>query len=312
MFSFCLEICPNIKLIKKDDSVPLSLRKGAIMNIIQVSGVQKRYDEKMALKGIDFSVSEGEIFGFLGPNGAGKTTTLKILAGQRQPSGGTATIFGMDVTRDKEKIQSEIGYVPEKTNLYERLTVGQNLDFFCRLYRCSSKGIDSYLERVGLQDEKNTPVKKLSKGMKQKVLLIRALLHRPKLLFLDEPTSGLDPASADSIHHILKELNHEGTSIFLTSHNMEEVDKLCDRVAFLHEGEIVAGGSPDELKLRYASRSLRVLVENGTVEEKELSMDAPETALLVSLWLRRGMVKAIHSNEPTLADIFVTLTGRGF
>jgi ABC-2 type transport system ATP-binding protein len=278
--------------------------------MIEVVNLEKHYGAKAALKGISFSVNQGEIFGFLGPNGAGKTTTLKILAGQRQPSGGRASIFGMDVSRDREKIQAGLGFVPEKTNLYERLTVYQNLDFFARLYRCDRKSIHAYLERVGLQGEINLPVKKLSKGMMQKVLLVRALIHQPRLLFLDEPTSGLDPASAGNIHDILRELNREGTTIFLTSHNMEEVEKLCGRVAFLHEGCIMTEGTPDEIKLRHADRKVRVLVHNGTLDEKVLDMDGPETATLLTYWFRHGMVKSIHSSEPTLADIFVQVTGR--
>ncbi|EEG78017.1 ABC transporter ATP-binding protein [Dethiobacter alkaliphilus] len=280
--------------------------------MIEVSSLQKEYGDKLALKGIDFSVADGEVFGFLGPNGAGKTTTLKILAGQLQPTGGQATILGMDVTTQKQVVQLNIGFVPEKTNLYERLTVAQNLQFFCRLYNCKADNMDEYLHKVDLLKEKNTPVKQLSKGMKQKVLLVRALLHRPKLLFLDEPTSGLDPTSADNMHRILQDINKAGTTVFLTSHNMEEVEKLCHRVAFLNEGRIVAQGSPEELKLQYADRTLRVLLDDGSKEEKVLDMDCKETSTLVSCWLRHGKVRAIHSSEPTLADIFVKVTGRDF
>lgn len=281
--------------------------------MIEVAALQKQFGVKEALKGIDFTVADGEIFGFLGPNGAGKTTTLKILAGQLRASSGQAKIMGMDVTLEKEKVQANIGFVPEKTNLYERLTVAQNLQFFCRLYHCNQDNVDVFLERVDLLQEKNTPVKKLSKGMKQKVLLVRALMHQPKLLFLDEPTSGLDPTSASNMHQILQELNQGGTTIFLTSHNMEEVEKLCDRVAFLNEGRIVATGAPGELKLQHATRTLRVLIDNGTVlEEKKLDMDSVEVPALVAYWLRHGQVQAIHSSEPTLADIFVKVTGRDF
>jgi len=277
--------------------------------MIKVQNLSKRYGQKNALKGASFHVSRGEIFGFLGPNGAGKTTTIKILSGQIAPTGGTAYILGMDVTHEQSRIQANMGIVPEKANLYERLTIEQNLDFFCRLYNADRSQIDYYLKRVDLLQEKRTPVGKLSKGMKQKVLLIRALLHKPSWLFLDEPTSGLDPASAATIHTILRQLNEEGMTIFLTSHNMEEVEKLCHRVAFLNEGSIVATGTPEELKLQYATRQLRVLLE-GEETERILEMDKPQTADTVAAWLRAGKVRSIHSSEPTLADIFVRLTGR--
>jgi ABC-2 type transport system ATP-binding protein len=277
--------------------------------MIKVQSLSKRYGQKDALKSASFHVSRGEIFGFLGPNGAGKTTTIKILSGQIAPTGGTAYILDMDVTQEQSRIQANMGIVPEKANLYERLTIEQNLDYFCRLYNADRSQIDYYLDRVDLLQEKRTPVGKLSKGMKQKVLLIRALLHKPNLLFLDEPTSGLDPASAATIHTILRQLNEEGMTIFLTSHNMEEVEKLCHRVAFLNEGSIVATGTPEELKLQYATRQLRVLLE-GEETERILEMDKPQTADTVAAWLRAGKVRSIHSSEPTLADIFVRLTGR--
>ena len=172
--------------------------------MIEVNSLIKSYGDKRALKGISFQVREGEIFGFLGPNGAGKTTTLRILTGQLKADSGEAKIMDLDVMKGAKELHSHIGVVPEETNLYERLTIGQNLDLFCRLYGCDIKQTDYYLERIGMLKEKNTQVKKLSKGMKQKVLLVRALLHSPKILFLDEPTSGLDPASADTIHRILR------------------------------------------------------------------------------------------------------------
>lgn len=281
--------------------------------MIEVRNLQKQYGEKTALKGISFTVEPGEIFGLLGPNGAGKSTTLKILTGQLPPSYGEARVLGMDAIGENRKIQSDIGIVPEKANLYERLTIGQNLEFFCRLYNCDTKRIDAYLDRVKLLHEKSTLVKKLSKGMKQRVLLVRALLHKPRVLFLDEPTSGLDPSSAGDIHRLLAELNREGMTLLLTSHNMEEVEKLCHRVAFLNNGEIAAEGTPEGLKLKYAENRLRVLVEeNGSVSEIFISTSGEESARLISGWIRSGRLKSIHSCEPTLADIFMKVTGRDF
>lgn len=279
--------------------------------MIRVENLKKRYGEKVALKGISFKVQPGEIFGLLGPNGAGKTTTIKILTGQLLPDEGEAKIKGKDPLKDREKLRPVMGVVPEQTNLYERLTIGQNLEFFCRLYNCNLQNVDEYLRLVDLLDERDTQVKKLSKGMRQRVLLIRALLHRPEVLFLDEPTSGLDPSSADNIHRLLTRLNMEGLTILLTSHNMEEVDKLCHRVAFLDKGSIVIMGSPEELKLKYTNRKMKVLIKNGQeLEERILEMDSEESARLLAEWIQQDRLQVIHSCEPTLADIFVMVTGR--
>jgi len=279
--------------------------------LIRVNNLIKKYGEKTALKGISFKVNQGEIFGFLGPNGAGKTTTIKILTGQLLFNSGKASIYGKDVHRDKETIRPLIGVVPEETNLYERLTVKQNLEFFCRLYGCDLNIIHEYLQMINLVNERDTRVRKLSKGMKQKVLLIRALLHQPEVLFLDEPTSGLDPSAANNIHSLLQDLNQKGMTIFLTSHNMEEVDRLCHRVAFLDCGSIVATGSPDELKLKYSSGQVKVLIKNDqSLEEKTLNLYTRESGRLIEEWISQDRLMSIHSCEPSLADIFVKVTGR--
>ncbi|MGM0414961.1 MAG: ABC transporter ATP-binding protein [Bacillota bacterium] len=284
--------------------------------LIKIEGLRKTYDKRLALKGISFQVKPGEIFGLLGPNGAGKTTTIKILTGQRQADSGQALLFGVEVFGNQEQLLKKVGVVPEDANLYERLTIEQNLNFFRRLYQCSDELIDYYLEKVRLINEKNTKIKDLSKGMKQKVLLVRALIHRPEILILDEPTSGLDPGAAKSIHNILLDLKSEGITILLTSHNMEEVDKLCDNVGFLNQGELVAKGSPMDLKLNYSEDRVKILYykenssENEFVEET-LNLNNPDTGDFISDLVKSERIKSIHSLEPTLADIFVSLTGRG-
>jgi ABC-2 type transport system ATP-binding protein len=281
--------------------------------MIKVEHLKKVYGTKTAVNDISFDVKKGEIFGFLGPNGAGKTTTMKILTGQLLPSYGEASVMGMDVTKMKAEVKSGIGVVPENANLYERLTVEQNLKFFCGLYGCDTGNIDNYLEAVSLLKEKGTQVKKLSKGMKQRVLLVRALLHNPKILMLDEPTSGLDPSSADEIHCLLRKLNSEGMTIMLTSHNMEEVNKLCDRTAFLNSGSIAELGTPEELKLKYADRKVKVLLDGrNSLEQKVVGLDSEESAGLIAGWIREGRLRSIHSCEPTLAEIFMKVTGREF
>ena len=283
--------------------------------LINVEDLKKTFGKRIALKGISFEVEAGQIFGLLGPNGAGKTTTIKLLTGQLRADAGQAKLFGNEVFGKQEELLKKVGIVPEDANLYERLTIEQNLNFFKRLYQCSDDLIDFYLEKVNLINEKKTRVKDLSKGMKQKVLLVRALIHRPEILILDEPTSGLDPASADSLHNILLDLKNEGITILLTSHNMEEVDKLCDRVGFLNQGELVASGKPVDLKLNYSEDRVKVLYypqksNKQNLVEKTLQLDDPDTGEFIADLIQYGRIKSIHSLEPTLADIFVKLTGR--
>ncbi len=279
--------------------------------MIEINKLAKSYNGTRALRGINLRVEQGEIFGLLGPNGAGKTTTIRLLTGQLKPDSGQARIFGRDVFKDREKILKNLGVVPEETNLYERLTILQNLKFFCRLYQVDYARISEYLEMVGLLQEQDRQVKDLSQGMKQKVLLIRPLLHDPEILFLDEPTSGLDPGSASVIHRILQDLNRQGMTVLLTSHNMEEVDKLCHRVAFLNQGQLVEQGIPRDLKLQHSRQQIRVVFqEQEEINEDFLELQGKESAEFIAGLIAEGRLKAIHSQEPTLADIFVEITGR--
>lgn len=278
--------------------------------MIKVENLKKNYGSKQALNGIDFTIEKGEIFSLLGPNGAGKTTTVKILTGQLNPNGGSVEIMDRDVFQNRKFLRPHMGVMPEETNLYERLSVRNNLKFFCRLYDAKFDKIAEYLDTVGMLAEADTPVKKLSRGMKQKVLLVRSLLHEPEVLFLDEPTSGLDPVSAASIHRLLERLNNEGLTILLTSHDMEEVDRLSDRIAFLHNGNIAAQGQPTLLKLNHAEGQIEVLLQvNGEIEEKRLEINSENDADDLARWMKEGKLTAIHSCEPTLAEIFVDVTG---
>jgi ABC-2 type transport system ATP-binding protein len=279
--------------------------------VIEVRELRKAFGPVTALAGISFSVAKGETFGFLGPNGAGKTTAIRILTGRLKADSGTSSVLGQEPSSGTREIIGRIGVVPEETNLYERLTVRQNLEFFCRLFGAPFTAIDPYLEETGLAGHENRPVKKLSKGMKQRALLVRALLHGPEILFLDEPTSGLDPVSAAGIHKILKRLAAEGVTIFLTSHNMEEVDFLCGRVAFLDRGFIVEQGVPSELKLKFGLKEMEAVVGNGgALERRRLPLAGAESAAAISGWIASGNLKSVHSCEPTLADIFRKVTGR--
>ncbi|WP_020617329.1 ABC transporter ATP-binding protein [Paenibacillus daejeonensis] len=279
-----------------------------MQSIIEVEHLEKRYNKKQALKQISFQVRPGEIFGFLGPSGSGKTTTVKILTSQLRHSSGHVQVLGDDPNRSRHAgFLSKIGVLTDNSGLYERLSVHDNLILFCRLYGVPDRRIDEVLEAMNLSDDRHTQVGKLSKGMKQRVTLGRAILHEPAILFLDEPTSALDPVNGGRIRETLREMNRRGTTIFLTTHNMEEAEELCDRVAFLNHGEISALDTPQALRLQHGDRSITVTTAHG----KQVVQPNAEGAEYIRELMRRGELLAIHSNEPTLGDIFVTLTGRG-
>ncbi|WP_338752126.1 ABC transporter ATP-binding protein [Bacillus sp. FJAT-52991] len=276
-------------------------------HIIEVNQLMKTFGHKTALKNINFTIKKGEIFGFLGPSGSGKTTTVKILTSQLLHSNGEVKVFGTDIKKFNHDHLKRIGILTDNSGLYERLSIYDNLSLFAKLYDVNQSRIDEVLNEVNLINDKKTLVKKLSKGMKQRVTLARALLHKPDLLFLDEPTSALDPANVQHIHNGLRRLNEEGTTIFLTTHNMEEAEALCDRVAFLNNGEIVALDEPKQLRLQYTDHTIELLLKNN--KKETLKMDEAG-GVKIQEYIRTGELVSIHSNEPTLGDIFIQLTGR--
>lgn len=221
------------------------------MNAIEVQNLTKDYKRLRALDEISFSVRMGEVFGFLGPNGAGKTTTIRILTGQLRPTSGSAWVMGCDVVEEREKLKPRIGVVFEYQNMYQRLSARDNLEFSAKLYGIPRGRVDIVLEQVGLVGRAGDSLKKYSNGMKQRLLIGRALLHQPEVLFLDEPTRGLDPNVARDIRTLISGLADKGVTVFLTTHYMEEADQLCNRVAILDEGKIVALDAPEALKQQY-------------------------------------------------------------
>ena len=218
------------------------------MSAIKVQNLVRVYKELRAVDNISFSVEPGEIFGFLGPNGAGKSTTIKMLTGQLRPTSGKALVMGCDVVEERQQLMPHIGVVFEYQNIYERLSARDNLLFSARLYGVNKRRVAQVLEQVGLAGRERERVKKYSNGMKQRLLIARALLHEPSVLFLDEPTRGLDPGVAQGIRAIASDLAQEGVTVFLTTHYMEEADKLCKRVAIIDHGRIVALDTPAVLK----------------------------------------------------------------
>ena len=218
------------------------------MKAIEVQELTRDYDGLRAVDGITFGVEAGEIFGFLGPNGAGKTTTIKVLTGQLRPTSGTAQVAGCDVVKQRDELKPKIGVVFEVQNLYERLSARDNLVFAARLYGVPRTRVDAVLAQVGLTERARDRIKQYSNGMKQRLLIARALLHEPEVLFLDEPTRGLDPKVAREIRAIVVELGRQGVTVFLTTHYMEEADQLSGRVAIIDQGRIVAMDTPAQLK----------------------------------------------------------------
>ena len=270
------------------------------------------YGELLAVDHINFTVAQGEILGFLGPNGAGKTTTVKMLTGQLKPKGGRAVLLGMDVARNVEKVQAEIGVCFEMTNLYEQMSATENLELFARLFGVNPFDAGALLRRVGLAGREKDRVEHYSKGMKQRLMVARSLVSSPQILFLDEPTAGLDPTSSEAIRNIILEERARGATVFLTTHDMWEADKLSDRVAFMDQGRIAALDTPHNLKLKYGRRALKAEVSGGGggLEVREIALDTPETADAVQKLLAGERVLTIHSEEATLEDIFIQLTGR--
>jgi ABC-2 type transport system ATP-binding protein len=221
------------------------------MTAIKACNLTRDYDKLRAVDQISFEVEPGEVFGYLGPNGAGKTTTIKMLTGQLRPTSGTARVAGCDVVEQRQQLKPQIGVVFEHQNIYERLSARDNLLFAARLYGVHKSRVDEMLARVGLNDRAKEKTKKFSNGMKQRLLIARALLHSPKVLFLDEPTRGLDPHIARGIRAFIAELAQQGVTVFLTTHYMEEADQLSDRVAIIDQGQIVALDTPERLKAEH-------------------------------------------------------------
>ena len=219
--------------------------------MISVKDVHKSFGEKEVLKGIGFEIGEGEIFGLLGPSGAGKTTIIKILTGQLSYEGGDVTVFDKDVNKLSGNDKKKFGIMMDQFGLYERFTCEENLSVFADIYKTDKKEIRKVLESVGLKDACKKSASDLSKGMRARLLLARAFLSDPKIIFLDEPTSGLDPTTMRSIHKEILKKKAEGCTIFLTTHNMDEATKLCDHIILLNEGKIVEEGKPAEICRRY-------------------------------------------------------------
>ena len=278
-------------------------------SVLSMEGVSLSFGDKRVLDGLTFSVARGECFGFLGPSGAGKTTTIKLLTRQLKKDAGRISLFGRPIENASDADYERIGILSDTSALYERMSIEDNLRLYAKIRGRGEGDIGRLLERMNLSDDRKTLVKNCSKGMRQRAALLAALIHSPELLFLDEPTSGLDPAARAEVHRMLAELRSAGTTVFLTTHDMAEADAVCDRIAILDEGRIVAEGEPQSLKLRYARN--RVVVVTRTRCVVETTKDASAADGLRELFAA-GEVLSIHSDEPNLEEVFLELTGREF
>lgn len=275
---------------------------------ISVPHLSKKFDGDYVLKDVSAVLRKGEILGFLGPSGAGKTTTINILTGQLLPTSGSAEVLGIGCDKIDEKIYEQIGIVTDSSGIYERMSVYDNLKYFARLLNAPIENIDPLLKRIGLYEHRKKTAGKLSKGQTQRLVIARAVLHKPKVLFLDEPTSGLDPSTALEIHRMLLEMKEEGMAIFLTTHNMEEAAKLCDHVALLNEGVIVEYGTPEEICLKYnKDKKYKVQLTDGS---RHILNQNSESAEKIMVWIQGDRIETIHSCEPTLESVFLEVTGR--
>src|SRR6266849_9374048 len=300
--------------------------------VITVRDLRKSYDKLEAVKGIEFEVGAGEVFGLLGPNGAGKTSTVEILEGLRPRSSGEAKVLGFDPDRQKRQLKDRIGVCLQATNLPAKIRTQEALDLFASFYTRSLKS-EQLLKRLQLWDKRDAFYETLSGGQQQRLALALSLVNDPQLLFLDEPTTGLDPQIRLEIHGLIEELKSEKRTVVLTTHYIEEAERLCDRVAIMDEGKIVAMGSPRELQGRSSNVSLIQIVLAQPVTQAELpqwpeavdsrlddgrrtltvhSTRPARTLFEIMKWLdQQGLqLDDVHLKRPTLEDVFVELTGK--
>ncbi len=282
--------------------------------MIRVENIFHQYPgtKKLAVKDVSFCIEEGDIFGFLGPSGAGKSTVQNIMTKLLPLQKGSINYDNVSINELGRDFFNEVGVSFEHPNLFSKLTGLENLQYHAGLYSGETEDPLALLEAVGLGDSVKKPAGAYSKGMKQRLVFVRSIINRPKILFLDEPTSGLDPTTAKTIKEIIRNKQREGTTIFLTTHNMQAADELCDKVAFINDGEIIAMDCPRNLKLKYGERSVKVEYRvEGIIKEEILFLENQEDKTRLNELMNTTQVETIHSQEATLEQIFIKLTGRG-
>jgi ABC-type multidrug transport system ATPase subunit len=279
---------------------------------LQVSDLSFSYGDKRAVDGVSFTIAPGEVVGLLGPNGAGKSTTIKMVIGQLKPESGSIAILGGSMPADRDTVQARMGVCFEEKNLYAAMSAAENLRFFGRLFGIRSVDVDGLLDRVGLLDRRDDRVSSYSKGMRQRLMMARALVNTPDLLVLDEPTDGLDPVSAIAVRDLVRTEAARGAAVLLTTHDMHEADDLSDRVAFINAGRILVMDTPENLKLQHGTREVTLrLRTDGEVREEVIGLADPQTPGRVAAALADPDLLTMHTREATLEDVFVEYAGRG-
>jgi len=282
--------------------------------MIKVEGLYYSYskNDNFAVKDVSFKVAEGEIFGFLGPSGAGKSTTQGILTGLLQLQKGDVSVAGYDIKNISQKMFNKIGMSFEQSNVYSKLTAKENLSFYSKLFDVETRDPIELINLVGLGGKENMRAGEFSKGMKHRLTFARSMINNPTMWFLDEPTTGLDPAIAADIKDIIKEHNNKGVTVFLTTHNMYIADELCNRVAFIIDGEIKLIDSPKNLKLQYGKKMVDVeYVQEGNVKKETFSTILQGDKDLLNQIIADKEILTMHTKEATLEEIFIKVTGRG-
>ncbi|MFC6824652.1 ABC transporter ATP-binding protein [Halopelagius fulvigenes] len=296
-----------------DDS--RTAERGAGSPVVQVRDLRFTYPgaSEETLRGLDFEIRPAEVFGFLGPSGAGKSTTQKVLVGLLDDYEGEVSVFGRDVRSWGGAYYERVGVSSEAPNTYLKLSGRENLALFASLYEGETRDPEELLELVGLTDAADRRVSGYSKGMKMRLNFARSLLHDPDLLFLDEPTTGLDPSNARRIKDVVSDLQAGGTTVFVTTHDMAVADELCDRVAFIVDGDIAVIAPPESLKRRYGSKRVRAeyVAEDGTTRTRAFDPEDPADGDSLADLIREGRYESLHTEEATLEDVFIEVTGRG-
>ena len=274
---------------------------------VMVDNLCKRYGSFTALKNLSFEIKRGKCVGLLGPNGAGKSTAIQILTGQLKPLSGSVRIKGMDPVQNPKAVHHIIGYVPESPYVYTDITVEKNIELFRRIYREPKEQTEKIIQKLGLKEKAKTKAKYLSKGLKQRLLLARTLVHTPQVVFLDEPTSGLDPASTHFVCEILEELKQSQTALLLSTHLMYLAERLCDYIVLLNKGEMEEEGTLADIKSRYGTKFMEVkFLEKGEEKTRKVPFDDRFMEELEKV-RAMGKILSIHTGEPKLEDIFTRI-----
>jgi ABC-2 type transport system ATP-binding protein len=280
---------------------------------IRIQKLVVRFGKFTAVDQLTLDVNAGECFGFLGPNGAGKTTTIRVLIGGQLPTSGAVHVAGCRIPQDFDRVKSVFGYVPDTENHVEEFTGRENLNVFARLYSLPLTTVDDVLKRLELSEAADVLVRAYSKGMRRKLLIAREIMHNPRILYLDEPTANLDAHSTELVRTLLRQLTAQGTTVFLTTHNMEEVEQICDRVAILCRGKLVDCDTPTNFVTRHAQRRIATQYErDGEVIRETLDLDIDDQRERLAQVIRSEKCVRVHSQEFDFEDVFLKLTGQAY